>query len=300
MKEYTLYPGCSLEAGGAGGHYLVSLEAVAHVLDIKFHEVNDWNCCGSSFAYLGGDLLTETVLAARNLALAEPLGHDVVAPCSACYKVLNNAHHHMKDDPELMAKVNKVLGRGGLSYKASIRVRHILDVLANDIGLEAVRAKVVNPLRGLKVAGHVGCQTIKPHCEYDNPEAPKTLDALIEALGATAVKFPLKMRCCGAGLVVTEPDVCYDLDRAILQNAVEGGAQLVVSPCPMCQMNLEAYQGKINDQFNTNLEVPVIFFTQLMAVAFGLDLKKAAALNYALVPVQSLLQPYFKHQAAAH
>lgn len=299
MKEYTLYPGCSLESGAAGGHYMVSLEAVAHELGIKFHEINDWSCCGSSFAYLGGDTLTETVLAARNLALAEPLGHDVVAPCSACYKVLNNADHHIKDDPELKEKVNKVLGRGGLSYNGTIRVRHILDVMANDIGVEAIKAKVVNPLTGLKVAGHVGCQTIRPYCEYDNPEAPRTLDAMIEALGATAVKFPLKMKCCGAGLVVTEPEVCYDLDRAILQNAIENGAQLVVSPCPMCQMNLEAYQGKINDQFNTDIEIPVIFFTQLMAVAFGLDPKKAAALNYSLVPIKSLLAPYYK-AAAAH
>jgi heterodisulfide reductase subunit B len=300
MREYTLYPGCSLETGGAGSHYMVSTEAVAHALDIRFHEIPDWNCCGSSFAYLGGDLLTETVLAARNLALAEPFGHDVACPCSACYKVLNNADHHMKEDPELMAKVNKVLGRGGLSYKGSIRVRHLLDVLANDVGLETIKARVVHPLTGLKVAGHVGCQTIKPYCEYDSPEAPRTLDALIEALGATVAKFPLKMKCCGAGLVVTEPETCYNLDRAILENALETGADLVVSPCPMCQMNLEAYQGKINKQFNTDIHIPVIFITQLMAVAFGLDIKKAAALQYALVPVKGLLERYYKRPAPAH
>ncbi len=297
MKKYTLYPGCSLEASAA--HYTISLEAVAHELGIEFTEIHDWNCCGSSFSYLGGELLTETVLAARNLALAEPLGQDVVAPCSACYKVLNNAYHHMKEDPELMAKVNKVLGRGGLAWKGTIRVRHLLDVLANDVGVEAIKAKVVHPLTGLKVAGHVGCQTIKPHCEYDSPEAPKALDSLIEAVGATAIKFPLKMKCCGAGLVVTETPTCLDLDRAILQNAVDNGADLVVSPCPMCQMNLEAYQGKINDQFSTDIAMPVIFFTQLMAVAFGLDAKKAAALQYSIVPVKKLLMPYYKQEAAA-
>jgi heterodisulfide reductase subunit B len=297
MKDYTLYPGCSLEASAI--HYTLSLEAVAHELGIKFHEIPDWNCCGSSFSYLGGDLVTETVLAARNLALAEPLGHDIVAPCSACYKVLNNAYHHMKEDPELMAKVNTLLARGGLSWKGTVRVRHLLDVLANDIGVEAIKAKVVHPLAGLKVAGHVGCQTIKPYCEYDSPEAPKALDSLIESLGAKAVKFPLKMKCCGAGLVVTDMDTCLNLDKAILENAVASEADLVVSPCPMCQMNLEAYQGKINKQYSTNLQVPVIFFTQLMAVAFGLDPKKAAGLQYALVPVKSLLMPYYQQQAAA-
>jgi heterodisulfide reductase subunit B len=296
MKEYTLYPGCSLEASGA--HYMISLEAVAHELGIHFAEINDWNCCGSSFSYLGGDLLTETVLAARNLALAEPLGHDIVAPCSACYKVLNNAYHHMKEDPELMAKVNKILGRGGLSWKGTVRVRHLLDVLANDVGLEAIKAKVVHPLRRLKVAGHVGCQTIKPYCEYDSPEAPKVLDSVVEALGAKAVPFPLKMKCCGAGLVVTETDTCLDLDKQILESAIENKADIIVSPCPMCQMNLEAYQDKINDQFDVNLSIPVVFFTQLMAVAFGLDPKKAAALQYAIVPAKNLLMPYYKAVAA--
>jgi heterodisulfide reductase subunit B len=288
VKDYFLYQGCSLEAGGI--HYMVSLEAVAKVLGLNFKEIEDWSCCGASISYVGGNELSVEVLAARNLALAEAQGGlDIVAPCSSCYIVLNKVNHKLKEDPKLLARVNEVLSEGNLKYGGKIAVRHILDVLFNDVGLEKIRAAVKRPLTGVQVAGYVGCQTVRPYGEYDSLENPVIQDRIIEALGATAVPFPKKMRCCGSGLFLTELKACFELARAILEDAQKHGGQIISTACPMCQMNLEAYQKRINKALGTSFNMPVVFITQLMAVAFGLS-RKAAALDRLLIPAD----PYLK------
>jgi heterodisulfide reductase subunit B2 len=288
MADYFLYSGCSLEASGV--HYLISLEAVAKPLGINLKEIPDWNCCGASIAYVGGNELSVEVLAARNLAIAEANGGlDIVAPCSSCYIVLNKVNHKLQEKPALLAEVNEVLAEGGLKYSGKIKVRHLLDVLFNDAGPEKIRSLVKNPLKGIKVGGYVGCQTVRPFGEYDSVEQPTVQDRLIQALGAEAVHFPNKIRCCGSGLFLTELDYCYELARDILKDAIDNGAQIISTACPMCQMNLEAYQKKINKALGTNFNIPVVFITQLMAVAFGLG-NKAAALDRLLISAGSVLK----------
>jgi heterodisulfide reductase subunit B len=291
--DYFLYQGCSLEASGI--HYMISLEAVGKVLGMHFKEIDDWNCCGASISYVGGNELSVEVLAARNLALAEAQGNlDIVAPCSSCYIVLNKVNHKLKEDPALLAKVNEVLAEGNLRYSGKINVRHLLDVLMNDVGLEKIKAAVKKPLKGLKVAGYVGCQTVRPYGEYDSVEKPTVQDQILMALGAEAVPFPKKMRCCGSGLFLTELDKCYELARNILEDAQANGGQIISTACPMCQMNLEAYQKRMNKALGTNFNIPVVFVTQLMAVAFGLDANKDGALNRLLISAD----PYLKAIAA--
>jgi len=288
MADYFLYSGCSLEASGV--HYLISLEAGAKPLGINLKEIPDWNCCGASIAYVGGNELSVEVLAARNLAIAEANGGlDIVAPCSSCYIVLNKVNHKLQEKPALLAEVNEVLAEGGLKYSGKIKVRHLLDVLFNDAGPEKIRSLVKNPLKGIKVGGYVGCQTVRPFGEYDSVEQPTVQDRLIQALGAEAVHFPNKIRCCGSGLFLTELDYCYELARDILKDAIDNGAQIISTACPMCQMNLEAYQKKINKALGTNFNIPVVFITQLMAVAFGLG-NKAAALDRLLISAGSVLK----------
>ena len=288
MADYFLYSGCSLEASGV--HYLISLEAVAKPLGINLKEIPDWNCCGASIAYVGGNELSVEVLAARNLAIAEANGGlDIVAPCSSCYIVLNKVNHKLQEKPALLAEVNEVLAEGGLKYSGGIKVRHLLDVLFNDAGPDKIKSLVKKPLTGLKVGGYVGCQTVRPFGEYDSVEKPTVQDRLIQALGAEAVPFPNKMRCCGSGLFLTELDHCYELARDILKDAVDHGAQIISTACPMCQMNLEAYQKKINKALGTNFNIPVVFITQLMAVAFGLG-NKAAALDRLLISAGQVLK----------
>jgi heterodisulfide reductase subunit B len=286
--NYFLYQGCSLEASGV--HYMISLEAIGKVLGMTFKEIEDWNCCGASISYVGGNELSVEVLAARNMALAEAQGGmDIVAPCSSCYIVLNKVNHKLQEKPELLAMVNEVLAEGNLHYSGKIKVRHLLDVLFNDVGVEKIKAAVKKPLQGLPVAGYVGCQTVRPYGEYDSVEKPVIQDKLIEALGAVAVPFPKKMRCCGSGLFLTELDYCYELARDILKDAIDNGGRIISTACPMCQMNLEAYQKRINKALGTQFKIPVVFITQLMAVAFGLS-KKEAALDRLLISAD----PVFK------
>jgi len=163
-------------------------------------------------------------------------------------------------------------------------------VLYNDVGVDKIRAKVVKPLNGLKVAGYVGCQSVRPYGEYDSVNKPVVQDRLLEALGAEAVPFPNKIRCCGSGIFLPEIDYCMGLVKDILEDALNHGAELISTVCPMCAMNLEMYQGRINEAYGTDFDVPIVYLTQLMAVAFGMDLKKDAALNYNVIPPEGILK----------
>ncbi|MBF0552189.1 MAG: CoB--CoM heterodisulfide reductase iron-sulfur subunit B family protein [Deltaproteobacteria bacterium] len=286
--EYFLYWGCALEAGDK--HYLVSIEPVAEVLGIHFREIEDWNCCGASIGYIGGNELSGEILAARNLALAESQGHfDIVAPCSSCYVVLNKVNRELQANPAHLAKVNSILAVGNLNYKGSLKVRHIQDVLINDVGVDKIKAAVKHPLTGVKVAGYVGCQTVRPYGEYDSVEKPVVMDKLLAALGAEVVQFDSKMVCCGSGIFFTEQALGFQQVDKILTDIEKNGGQIVSTACPMCQMNLEVYQKKINDTLGTNHCLPIVFITQLMAVAFGLHPNKAAALNHNIIPAAPVL-----------
>ena len=287
--KYFLYWGCSLEASGV--NYLASLKPVFEKLGVEFEEIKDWNCCGASISYIGANDLAIKVLNARNLAIAEASGaYDIIAPCSSCYIQMVKVNHEIQEDPELAAKVNEALAEGGLQYKGGVKVRHVLDMLYHDIGVGKIKQTVVKPLKGLKVAGYVGCQSVRPYGEYDSVERPITHDRIIEALGAEAVPFPKKMRCCGSGIFLTEMEYCFNLVKDILEDALNHGAQLVSTVCPMCAMNLEVYQSRINKALGTNFDVPIVYLTQLMAVAFGGDLKRDAALHYNIIPPETAIQ----------
>lgn len=286
--KYFLYWGCSLE--GSGANFLISLKPVCEALGIEFKEINDWNCCGASVSYAGANDLSIKVLNARNLALAEAVAsYDIVAPCSSCYIQMNKVNHEIQEDKELGKEVNEILAEGNLNYKGGIKVRHIMDVLYNDIGTEKIREMAVKPLNGINVAGYVGCQSVRPYGEYDSMEKPVVQDRLLEALGATAVPFPKKINCCGSGIFLPEMDYCFGLVKDILDDAVNHGADLVSTVCPMCAMNLELYQDRINQKYGTDFNIPVLYLTQLMAVAFGMDFKKDAALNYNIIPPEGIL-----------
>jgi heterodisulfide reductase subunit B len=287
--KYFLYWGCSLE--GTGANFLVSLKPPCEALGMEFLEIEDWNCCGASVSYAGASDLAIKVLNARNLAIAEAEGgYDVVAPCSSCYIQMIKVNHEIKESPKLLEEVNACLAEGGLKYHGNLNVRHLQDVLYNDIGVDKIKEKVVKPLNGLKVAGYVGCQSVRPYGEYDSVNKPVVQDRLLEALGAEAVPFPNKIKCCGSGIFLPEMDYCMELVKNILEDALNHGAKLISTVCPMCAMNLEMYQGRINDHYGTDFDVPIVYLTQLMAVAFGMDLKKHAALNYNVIPPEGVIQ----------
>ena len=282
--KYTYYPGCSLHSAHKG--YDQSCRAVAEKLELSLVEIEDWNCCGATI-YMSNKEITSLAVASRNLALAEQFPYDLIAPCSACFTVLNKANRFMRDNKELSEKVNSCLAEAGLQYKNSIRVRHPLDVLINDVGTEIIAHYVERPLTGLRIANYYGCQIVRPERGFDDRENPTTMDDLFESLGAENVYFPFKVRCCGGMLMTTYEDVALKLSKEILESAIENDAHCIVTTCPLCQMNLEAYQRKINKAFGTDYEIPILFFTQVLGVALGID-EKTLGIDRNFYPCEKL------------
>ena len=291
MKYYTYYPGCSAMATAVG--LGLSVQAIAKPLDMELIELEGWTCCGST-PYGSLDELESIVVAARNLALAEKTGLDLVTPCSSCFITLYQADIKLKDHPQLMAQINEALAVANLEYHGSVRVRHLTEVLVNDITPEVITTKVKRPLHGLKVAPYYGCQLVRPDYGFDDPESPQSLDRLVGCLGAEAVPFPLKNRCCGGSLIIPEEDLALGLIRKLLDNALENGAQCIVTPCPLCQTNLDAYQSRVNSKFKTHYNLPVLFITQLIGLALGIA-PESLGLNTNIVSPSDMLDYIYNY-----
>jgi len=259
--------------------YNDSLMAVAGPMGLELEQIDDWNCCGAT-EYLGISLTPAYSLITRNLALAAKQANGsrtVVAPCSACYLNLAKADYYMQEQPKLGKMVNEALKAGDLSYKpGTLEIRHLLDVMVYDIGLDTIKSKVVRPLTGLRVAPYLGCMVPRPDYEHhwSDHEYPIELDLLLKTLGAEVIDFPLKTHCCGGHMPHIGPDTAFELIRRLIASADTYEADIMATLCPMCQMNLDAYQGETNHHFGTNYQMPVVFFTQLIGLAFGFEPKE--------------------------
>jgi len=266
--SYLYYPGCSLESSARS--YDVSTRWVFQRLNLELKELEDWNCCGATM-YMSIKETISLAFSARNLALAERNNGQIVAPCSSCYTILNKTNHILQENFIMRAKVNQSLKRAGLEYKGTAKVRHPLDVLVNDVGIERIKEKAVRSLKGIRIAPYYGCQIVRPEGFFDDREDPITMDELFSSLGATIVPYPVKLRCCGGMLMTTFPEVALELNREILEAAEAEKAEVIITTCPLCQINLDAYQDKINKRFGTRFQIPIMFFTQLLALALGAD-----------------------------
>ena len=265
--KYIYYPGCSLE--GTALEYNLSTQAAMKALGAELVELEDWTCCGASAAEATSFLLS-MVLAARNLALGErmEIDGDFLIPCSACYLNLRRVEEHVRQEADLLGKINDALREEHLQYKGGIRVRHLLDVISTDFDPARIAAKVTHKLSGLSVAPYYGCQALRPYGSFDDPEQPRSMEPVIEALGADVHPWTVGSKCCGAALMSTKKDVALELTGAILKAAQ--GADCIVTVCPMCQMNLEAYQGAISKARGEDLGISILYLPQLMGLAFGL------------------------------
>lgn len=289
MRYYTYFPGCSMESTGLPVQ--LSVDEVCKTLGIELKELEDWTCCGCPGAAI--DELGAVSVAARNLALAEKTGLDLVAACSCCYRNLLNAHLAVVEDPRTRVKVNEALASVNLEYKGSVRVRNIIDVFVNDIGLETIAAKVQNRLNGLKVACWYGCHQTRPYGP-DDFELPRWQDSIVESLGAETVYFPLKAQCCGGAQLISGGDMALKLVYKLLDNATNNGAQcMATTACPLCFTNLDAYQGRVNNRFKTKFNMPILAITQIMGVAFGLK-PKALGLDKNISSWTRVLAPYLQ------
>jgi heterodisulfide reductase subunit B len=267
MLEYAYYPGCSLEH--TASPYDKSIRAVFKALGIGLHEIEDWNCCGATM-YMSVKKIVGYSISARNLALAQNMGMQICAPCSSCYTILKKANRHIAWDPKERDKINQALAAANLSYNTIVDVRHPLDILINDIGLKSIASKIKYRLEGVKVAPYYGCQIVRPHGHFDDVDDPVTMDKLFAALGAEPVNYPCKVRCCGGMLMTTAEEIALDLNYKLLDAAVENNADVIATACPLCQMNLEAYQDRINKVYNRQFDIPVVYFSHLLGLALGI------------------------------
>lgn len=265
--KYLFYPGCSMDTSAL--EYKRSTMAVLETLGAEVEELSDWTCCGASAASVVSDLLGH-VLPARNLALAEQMDEDltVIAGCSACYTNFRRTQEAVSQDRALLEQINRALEVEELTYRGKAQVRHLMDVLANDFSPQEVASHVRRPLKDVVVAPYYGCQTVRPFSPYDDDQAPTSMLPVLEALGATIHRHNREASCCGTSLLMTKQEVGVNMVAEILDGCEE--ADCLVTICPMCQLNVEGYQDKVSKVLERQVNVPVLFLPQLMALAFGL------------------------------
>ena len=285
--RYAYYPGCSLLSSAK--EYDRSVRAVFAHLGIELVEIEDWNCCGAVHANVNSREAGIT-LPARNLALAEAQGFDrIVAPCSGCYKNLRQASKRLADDRAARSDLNSRL-RDGLELTQTIDVMHPLYVLTTEYGLDAIKAKVVNPLRELKVASYYGCMLTRPKDIFDSTERPTGLDEVVGVLGAHVVDYPMKAKCCGGALALSHSEVTARLTGNVLSSAKDADADVVMLACPMCHTALDSYQTKAEHAIGQSLGLPVLYFTQVMGLALGLDPDTLGFDRHIVSPRQELIR----------
>jgi len=268
--KYIYYPGCSLQ--GTAREYDISTRALMKAAGADLLELEDWTCCGATAAEPVSFLLS-LALSARNLALAEKMEEtrDILVPCSACYLNLKKVEEKIRTDPELFKKVNTVLLEEQLELKGRIRVRHILDVIINDMGVNTILPMVKKRFSDLSIAPYYGCQCLRPYPVFDDPENPQSMEPIIKALGAQVHPWEMGAKCCGASHMSTKMEVGIELVSAILKGA--RGADAIVTVCPMCQMNLEAYQKKASHVRREDLNITILYLPQLIGLALDLSEK---------------------------
>lgn len=275
--KYGFFPGCSYK--GAAG-YKESTEAVSRLLGIELVEIQDWNCCGAT-SYWSTQSLEAYVLPARIMALAEKQGFsEIVNVCNACYSTLRKAQEKLAQDNALKEKVNLALAEEGLTYSGDLKIRHLMEVIVNDVNADDIKKHIKKTLSDLVVAPYYGCQLNRPWVDIDDAQYPVLMDRLIEMVGAKPLKnYSAKTECCGAAHMVAHKDFCMPLNKRIVQDAVNKGAQSICTLCPLCQFNVDASQ-----KGPESPKLPVLFFTQLMGLAFGLSEKD--------LMLQKLLTPF--------
>jgi len=265
--EIPYYPGCTLNTKGKG--FDNSARASAKELGLELVELAEWNCCGATFPLLVDNML-DLAGPAQVLISARQAGERLAVACSTCYNVLRRTNKVIREDEDSREKLNFFLEA---DYSGDLEVLDLLQIVRDEIGFDKVKEAVTKPLAGLKVAAYYGCMILRPPAEvaYDDPENPRVLDNLMTALGAEAVDYSHRGECCGAYLAVKSAEVTAEMSYTILSSAQRSGAELVVTNCPLCQFNLDRRQKAMGTRHAGFQPIPVLYFTQLLGIALGLD-----------------------------
>jgi heterodisulfide reductase subunit B len=265
--SFSYFPGCS--QSGSAEEFGLSTDAVCRALGIELRELPDWNCCGASSAHMTNDLLS-VALPGRDLSLANFFPRDLLVVCAACYSRMKAAQERINDDPETAGRVEEMVEA---DPRFDGRIRHLLDVLVNDVGFSYIRKWMKVRLAGLKAVPYYGCLLARParFCFCDSVENPTDLDRLLEVIGAEVRPWSFKTDCCGGSLSLSRPDIVQRLVNRLFERAEEAGANCIVTACPMCAANLEMRQKPGRFSFKLEHRMPVLYFTELLGLALGVD-----------------------------
>jgi len=269
MERLTYFPGCTLK--DTAREFEASGMAVMEALGYELVELERWNCCGTVFSLTEDDLMHQ-VGPVRDLIRAQEAGsNEIITLCSMCYATLKRSSLFVNGDQERLDKLNAFMSNE-VDYEGNVSVYHLLEVLRDRIGWEAVEERMTNPLTGLSVAPFYGCTLLRPaEIAIDDPDSPRILNDLISTLWATPVDYPFAVECCGAYQVVDHRDIVIERTHRILSAAARGGADVIVTACPLCHYNLNDLQREVARIVPDYREIPIIYFTQLIALAFGVD-----------------------------
>jgi len=270
--KYALFLGCTVPIRGQ--NYELSARAVANVLGIEFVDIPDFACCG--FPVKSTNEETSLLVAARNLAVAEEQGLEICTLCSACTSILTETNKRLNDSHNLKREVNKKLQEIGRALNDGVRVRHFVRMLYEDVGIDKLKESAKTKLSGVKLAAHYGCHYLKPKEIYENfdiSEDPKSLGELIEATGATLVRYEKESFCCGGAILGVDENVSLTMAGKKLALVKENEADALVTICPFCSVMYEDNQRKAGEKFGTEFELPILYYTQVLGLALGLDSK---------------------------
>jgi heterodisulfide reductase subunit B len=269
------FPGCTLNTTGKG--FDNAVRAAAAAVGVELVELANWNCCGATYPLIIDNMLELAapahILVAAREACGDVTSCQVTTACTTCYNVLKRTNKFIREHPDERDRINTFIEA---EYAGEVEVVDIVHLLRDQVGFDTVRERVTTPLKDLKVAAYYGCMVLRPPAEvaYDDPDHPRSLDDLMTALGATAVDFPHKNECCGAYLAVKAPEVTRAMVHTILKSAQAAGAEAMVTNCPLCQFNLDKRQQEMPNYYAGYRSIPVFYFSQLMGLALGLDVKE--------------------------
>lgn len=273
-SKFLFFLGCAVPYRVAA--YEISARKVLHKLGVELVEMPEFNCCGLPLDPVSHEMML--ILAARNLALVEQKGLNILALCPGCTGTFKKVNKILKEDKALRERVNSHLKEAGLEFKGTIEAKHLMQVLIEDVGIEHIKNAVVKPLINLKVAEHTGCHLLRPkeYIGFDDPEDPKTLKTLIEATGATCLDYMDKTECCGAPSVGVNDKIALQLAKEKFNHVKMVGAQALVTICPFCHIMYDTNERRIEKMFNEKYGIPILHYTQLLGLAMDISPEELA------------------------
>jgi len=285
MMKFAFFIGCTIPA--RLNQYETSSRAVLAKLGVSLVDIEQFNCCG--YPLRNTDFKTFLLLSARNLALAEKQGLNLLTLCKCCYGSLKKADHLLREENSLNREINGILEKEGLRYEGRVEVRHLLSVLYHDVGMDPIRDKLKGTFKGLRIATHYGCHVLRPSkvVQFDDPVAPTVFDRLVEVTGAESIDWPTKLDCCGAPAWGVADELSMDLTGRKLDDGIRSGADYFCTACPYCQIQFDTVQQTILTRREKDHALPSILYPQLLGLSLDID-SKILGLEMNQIPLKDI------------